>query len=199
MSKSILATVLALAAYGPGASVPGTGDTMDESTTLIDFGGDDSSKWTVVNDGVMGGVSRSELKPTDRKTGIFSGMLSLENNGGFASVRAAVDHRDLATYAGLEIRVRGDGRTYQLRLRTNDRFDGIAYRTVFATRDGEWLTVRRSFTDFRPTFRGRTPTDAAPLDPAKIHQVGFLLADGRPGAFSLEIDFVRTWVVAPEE
>jgi monofunctional biosynthetic peptidoglycan transglycosylase len=196
MISSIIAAVLALAAHAPGEPVPAAGDTMDTSTTLIDFGGDDGSKWTVINDDVMGGVSRSKLRFTDRKTGIFSGVLSLENKGGFASARAAVGHRDLSTCAGLEIRVRGDGRTYQLRLRTNNRFDGIAYRTVFKTRDGEWLTVRRAFTEFLPTFRGRTPADAAPLDPAQIHQVGFLLADKQPGEFLLEIDFVRTLAAA---
>jgi len=199
MNRSILATVLALAVFAPGEPIPAAGDMMDTSTTLIDFGGDDSSKWTVINDGVMGGVSLSKLRPTDQKTGIFSGVLSLENNGGFASVRAAVGHRDLSTYGGLEIRVLGDGRIYQLRLRTNDRVDGIVNSIAIETRSGGWLTVRRAFTEFLPTFRGRTPASAAPLDPAQVHQVGFLLADKQPGEFSLEIDFVRTWAAAPGE
>jgi hypothetical protein len=167
---------------------------MDTSMNLIDFHSDGGDMWTLVNDTVMGGVSSSRLRTTDRRTGIFSGVLSLENNGGFASVRAAVGKRDLSAYAGLETRVRGDGRTYQLRLRTDDHLDGIAYKSVFETRVGEWLTVRLSFSDFLPTFRGQTPADAAPLDPARIHQVGFLLADKHPGEFSLEIDYVRASV-----
>lgn len=170
------------------------GDELSEQAqkNLIDFDDTDRGDWYVINDGVMGGVSRSDIRRTDRGTGVFSGVLSLENNGGFASVRVAVGRQDLSKHTGLEIRVLGDGRTYQLRLRMDDRFDGIAYRTHFETRDGEWTAVRIPFDQFHPTFRGRTLSDAPPLDTSQIQQLGFMLADKKPGAFSLEIDFVRT-------
>jgi len=160
---------------------------------ILDFSDADRSEWHVVNDGVMGGVSQSEIRRTDHGTGVFSGVLSLENNGGFASVRAAVGPRDLSACKGLEVRVRGDGRTYQLRLRTDDRFDGVAYRAHFETRAGEWITVRIPFGQFLPAFRGRTLVDAPPLDRSRIHQVAFMLADKKPGPFALEIDFLRAW------
>jgi len=48
-----------------------------------------------------------------------------------------------------------------------------------------------SFGDFQPSFRGTVLTDVAPLDTGAISQVGFMLADGRPGDFSLEIDYVK--------
>ena len=166
---------------------------MSEHDNLIDFDDTDSTRWYAVNDGVMGGVSQSNIRRTGEGTGVFAGVLSLENNGGFASVRAVVGRRDLSDDAGLEIRVRGDGRTYQLRLRTDDRFDGIAYRAYFETSDGEWTTARIPFAEFVPTFRGRTLTDVPPLDTSRIHQVAFMLADKKPGSFSLEIDFVRPW------
>jgi monofunctional biosynthetic peptidoglycan transglycosylase len=172
------------------------GDVMSEQMNLVDFSDADSSEWYVVNDGVMGGISKSDIRRTERGTGLFAGVLSLENNGGFASVRAVLGRRDLSKYAGLEIKVLGDGRAYQLRLRTENRFDGIAYRAGFETRDGEWITVRIPFDQFVPTFRGRTLADAPPLDTSLIHQLAFMLADKKPGPFSLEIDFVRTW--APE-
>lgn len=166
---------------------------MLANQSIIDFSDNDRTGWRVVNDGVMGGVSSGDIRRTDRGTGVFSGVLSLENDGGFASVRAAVGRRDLSAFAGLEIRVLGDGRSYQLRLRTDDRFDGIAYRAVFETRDDEWIMTTIPFGRFEPTFRGRTPVDAPPLDPSRIHQIGFLIADRTPGAFSLEIDFVRAY------
>ena len=166
---------------------------MSEPSTLLDFGDDERVAWSVVNDGVMGGVSRGGIRRTDNGTGVFSGTLSLENNGGFASVRAVIGRTDLSAHAGLELRVRGDGRTYHLRLRTDDRFDGVAYRAFFTTRDGEWLTIRVPFADFEPTFRGRTLSGEPPLDTSRIHQVVFMLADKQPGPFALEIDFVRTW------
>lgn len=167
------------------------GEEMRPDHNLIDFH-DDDIRWTVVNDGVMGGISRSGLIRSSENTGIFRGELSLERNGGFASVRAMITPLASDT-GGLEIRVRGDGRTYQLRLRTDDRFDGVAYRAEFDTEPGEWTIRRIAFADFEPTFRGRIVRDAGPLDPKRVQQLGLLLADGNPGDFELEIDWVRTW------
>lgn len=64
----------------------------DTSQTLFDFTGADVAKeWQTVNDGVMGGVSQGKFKIIDKKTLEFFGTLSLENNGGFASVRTNSD------------------------------------------------------------------------------------------------------------
>jgi len=169
-----------------------SGDVMGQAQSLIDFSEADRSQWYVVNDGVMGGFSESDIRKTSRQTAVFSGDLSLENNGGFASVRATVGTRDLSAHSGLEIRVRGDGRTYQLRLRSNEGFDGIAYRSYFETREGEWLEISLPFSEFVPTFRGRTLSDQPALDRSRIQQVAFMLADKNPGTFSLEIDYVRS-------
>jgi monofunctional biosynthetic peptidoglycan transglycosylase len=193
MKWRILYLALALPVAWPAVPVATpVGDVLGEQKTLIDFSDADRSEWYVINDGVMGGVSQSDIRRTDQGTGVFAGVLSLENNGGFASVRVVVGLQDLSTYAGLEFRVRGDGRAYQLRLRTNDGFDGIAYRAHFETLDGEWTTKRIPFDEFLPTFRGRTLRDAPPLDTSRIRQLSFMLADKKPGPFSLEIDFVRT-------
>ncbi len=164
-----------------------------EPLNLVGFGGENPSEWRVIDDGVMGGQSRSSITLTGDETGLFTGEVSLENNGGFASVRTMVDLPDLSDYVGLEIRVKGDGRTYQLRLRNSTRSDGLAYRAIFKTRNDKWLTVRIPFEQFAPTFRGRTIDGAPPLNPAHIHQVGILIADEVSGPFSLEIDFVRAW------
>ena len=170
---------------------------MEEHDRLIDFQNGLAQDWLVINDGVMGGVSRSSIVPTDRGTGLFSGELSLENNGGFTSIRAVVNQDYLDGYEALEMRVWGDGRTYQLRLRMDNGFDGISYKVDFDTQDGEWCTLRIPFASFRATFRGRRVPDAAPLAPENIQQVGFMLADKKPGPFSLEIEFVRA--VGPRE
>lgn len=158
---------------------------------LVEFDG--SSEWYVIDDGVMGGVSRGTLASTDDQTVVFAGELSLERNGGFSSVRTDLGPIDMSNWVGLEVRVRGDGRTYQLRLRTDDRYDGLAYRAFFTTRDGEWTTSRIPFTQFAPTFRGRIIEGAPALDTARIRQLGFLLADKQAGPFRLEIADVRAW------
>ena len=173
------------------SSLAWAGDQMHGSIPVVHFLKANGLEWYVINDDVMGGVSRSTIETTDQGTGLFSGTISLENNGGFASIRAAVQENCLAGQQGLEIRVRGDGRSYELRLRLGSRFDGIAYRAAFETRAGEWTTARVLFEEFKSTYRGRFVHDAPSLAAENIQQIGFLLADKNPGEFSLEIDFVR--------
>ena len=187
----------ALAILSAGA-VGATGEPMNEPVIVVDFDAPDTDSWSRINDGVMGGASRSDIRTTERGTAVFSGVLSLENNGGFASVRTAVTRGVLSGRSGLEVRVLGDGRTYQLRLRTDDRYDGVAYRAAFATEAGAWTTVRVPFSDFEPSFRGRILDDVPPLDASRIRRLGFMLADKTPGEFSLEIDHVRAWTAAPD-
>jgi monofunctional biosynthetic peptidoglycan transglycosylase len=140
--------------------------------------------WQTVNDGVMGGISSSRMVEADGVL-TFKGELSLENNGGFASVRRLVE-TDLSQVTGVRLEVRGDQRTYQFRLRQNDRFDGVAWRAEFTT-TAEWQTVELSFDQFVPVFRGRRVPDAGPVVAASIKQIGFLLADKTPGPFKLQI------------
>jgi hypothetical protein len=158
-----------------------------DSLDLVDFRRSPAADWFVVNDGVMGGVSTSTMEVTADGTGVFAGRLSLENNGGFASVRTSPASGDLSAFAGLVLRVRGDGRRYQVRLRTDRRFDGLAYRAEFDTEAGRWITVVLPFDSFDPTFRGYVPPDAPPLDPGAIRQLGLLIGDEREGAFRLEV------------
>ena len=56
--------------------------------TLFDFStATNAPAWQVVNDDVMGGVSTSRFSVTNG-VAVFRGEVSLENNGGFASVRS---------------------------------------------------------------------------------------------------------------
>lgn len=167
---------------------------MADEKMLYDFSDAEAAVgWTAINDVVMGGVSSSAMETTEENTVLFAGQVSLENNGGFASVRAAIGPRDLSASEGLRIRARGDGRTYRLRLHNNAGMDGIAYQASFDTRSGEWQTVSLPFAAFQPTFRGRVPLNAPPLDTRQIEQVGLMIADGQAGPFTLEVDWVMTF------
>jgi monofunctional biosynthetic peptidoglycan transglycosylase len=139
----------------------------------------------------MGGVSRGNLRG-EETVGVFCGELSLEHGGGFASVRREPEAFALSAYAGLLLHVRGDGRCYQLRLRTNQLFEGAAYRALFQPPAGEWQRVGLPWQAYEAVFRGRRLEDAPPLDPDTIQQVGFLIADKQPGPFRLEVAWVET-------
>ena len=80
--------------------------------------------WYAINDNVMGGLSRGGIALSD--VGLhFNGTLSLQNNGGFSSVRRPVSD-DLTDSRGIRLTIKGDGRKYQLRLRQDQNFDGVA-------------------------------------------------------------------------
>jgi hypothetical protein len=163
---------------------------------VVDFARAQPSSWRAVNDGVMGGLSQSQLRGNDAGTAVFTGVVSLENNGGFASVRTLLEEVDLSECDGLAVRVRGDGKRYRLRLRNVDRFDGIAYQATFDTASDVWQVVEIPFASFLPTYRGRMPRDAPPLDISKIRQIGFMIADKQEGGFRLEVAWVRAREVA---
>jgi NADH dehydrogenase [ubiquinone] 1 alpha subcomplex assembly factor 1 len=148
-----------------------------------------ASNWQVINDGVMGGLSSSEVVKQDSIL-VFRGSLSLENNGGFASARCRIGQK-LAAIRGFRLRVQGDGRVYQFRLRHDESSDGIAWRAEFAT-DGKVQIIDLALADFVPVLRGRTIGAAGSLDPAQIHLLGFMLADRRAGPFRLEVHGVET-------
>ena len=99
---------------------------MADEKMLYDFSDAEAADgWTAINDVVMGGVSSSVLEATEDRTVLFVGRVSLENNGGFASIRSAPRRWDLGAYSGIAMRFRGDGRRYKLNLKTDASFDGI--------------------------------------------------------------------------
>lgn len=149
-----------------------------------------AANWISVNDGVMGGVSEGRFQRTDADTLLFSGTLSLDNNGGFASIRMEPRPLDLAGLAGIVVDVRGDGRTYWIEMRGERQRGATSYRAYLPTSAGEWTSTFISFGDFKLQSYGRQ-LDAAPLDPASVYSVGFMLADKTPGSFELEIASVK--------
>lgn len=163
-----------------------------QTQPLFAFGEGETSAWTAVNDNVMGGLSAGGARITD---GVlrFSGNLSLENNGGFSSIRHSAD-LDLSRYDGIRLRVRGDGRTYQLRLHTDARYFGraVAFSGEFPTLAGEWSEVEVPFASLAATFRGRRMTNYT-FDPEQVELIGILLADKTPGPFQLEIDRIQPY------
>jgi NADH dehydrogenase [ubiquinone] 1 alpha subcomplex assembly factor 1 len=176
-----------------------TNAAIPEPKVLFDFQtADDLAEWIIVNDGVMGGLSQSGIALSGNNTAIFSGTLSLENNGGFSSVRTRPYSYNLEGYDGITLRIKGDGRTYQFRLRTDERFDGYAYRSLFETTLDRWMEVRIPFAQCVPVFRGRILSDVGPLVPQQIQQIGFLIADKQEGPFRLEIDWIKAYKNDPQ-
>lgn len=140
----------------------------------------------------MGGVSKSGFCVSDG-VGRFQGEVSLENGGGFASVRREPNGFEptLADAQGIALTVRGDGRTYQLRLKSTSLGNASAYRVKFTPSQVAWETLHFAWDAFEAVRRGTLLSDAPAVTPSEIHQVGFLIADRTAGPFCLQINRIE--------
>ena len=164
----------------------------DSPQTLFDFTGADAAKeWQAVNDGVMGGVSEGKFKITDKKTLEFFGTLSLENNGGFSSVRTKAKKLGLEKGDTVVVKVRGDGREYTLNLYLDKPLIAFSYRATVQTKKGEWIEVKVPLDKFEATSFGRVVKDAGAVDPKEVNALGFMVSDKKAGPFKLEVESIQ--------
>ena len=130
--------------------------------------------WRIVNDGVMGGLSSSKIEIHAEGQAKFSGRVSLQNYGGFASIRGLIS-----------------GKKYDFRIRTNNRFDRVSYKLEFQTKKNQWTTHEFLLSEFVPTFRGRILKNIPPIEASEIKQVGILIAGKQEGYFELILDYLK--------
>lgn len=154
---------------------------FDFSTTTA------TDSWQVINDGFMGGRSQSNLSISESGHGVFKGQVSLENNGGFCSVRLRIKKTNIADRTTVFLRIKGDGKRYQFRLKpnANDYYNYIAY---FDT-NGDWETIQIPLKVFYPNFRGRK-LDMSNFDQQQLEEMGFLIGNKKADSFTLEIDSI---------
>lgn len=163
-----------------------------EKRLITDFSNIANQEWRIVNDVVMGGRSSSRMQLNADGNAVFLGELSLENNGGFASVK---NHEPLNIdgFSVFHLRVKGDGKRYSFRLRTGEGSETHkwSYQSKFETNSNEWMDITLSFSDFEATYRGSKPDDVPPVDFSSIRQFGFLISDQQQGPFRLEIEKIE--------
>ncbi|WP_167546701.1 CIA30 family protein [Stieleria maiorica] len=180
----ILRMMLLIACLG-GVSV------IAEDRILFNFDDADAAEgWQAVNDGVMGGRSDGRFEINDDRNFEFFGTLSLENNGGFASVRSRGSNLGLKNGDSIVIRVRGDGREYNLRLYVPRRVSRNSYQQPFKTKRDEWIEVVLPMDKFVATWRGRVfPNET--FVPDNVTVLGIQLSDKQAGPFKLEVEWIK--------
>lgn len=181
------------------STVPEREDDMENPTTeeraalpgleIFNFGIGDPG-WYTVDDRVMGGVSISTVEVIEPDVLRFSGIMSLESNGGFSSARSDWAPIDLEGYDGVLLRVLGDGNAYRIRIRTAETGSEVSYNAIFETSGEDWQIFYIPFDGMMPTYRGFL-VDTGPLNPASIGSFGFMLSDKQPGDFELQVDWIR--------
>lgn len=143
------------------------------------------TNWTLVNDGVMGGKSNSTFTISDEGHGVFSGIISLENNGGFASVHYSFNTLEISPSSSVKLYIKGDTKKYQLRIKDDAR-KFYSYTTTFET-TGEWQEITIKLKDLIPKFRGKQ-LDKPNFNHDKIERLSFLIANKKSENFILKID-----------
>ncbi|WP_246255374.1 CIA30 family protein [Cyclobacterium plantarum] len=152
---------------------------------LFDFSAsEDWSGWEIQNDRVMGGVSSSSLQKTEQGHALFAGSVSLENNGGFASLQYHFPSKNMEGYQTAILTLKGDGKRYQFRIKEN-LSDRASYIYTFTT-SGNWQTLEIPLREMRPVFRGKKlglPNFSAD----SIQELRFLIGNKKEEDFRLEI------------
>ncbi|MDO6597261.1 CIA30 family protein [Oceanihabitans sp. 2_MG-2023] len=160
--------------------------TMEQPILLFDFKTNSNTKeWQVVDDVVMGGKSSGHFYVAPTGHGVFEGHVSLENNGGFSMLRYRFDKINTHTVSKLILRVQGDGKRYQFRIKRKSS-DYYSYVTYFDTTK-EWQDISIRLLDLYPTFRGRK-LDMPNYDGSAIEEIAFLIANQKAETFVLKID-----------
>ena len=141
--------------------------------------------WTVVDDVVMGGRSTGQFKIDSEGHGVYSGNVSLENNGGFSSLRYQFEKIPTHENSKIVIRLKGDGKQYQFRVKSN-RNTYYSYTTTFKT-SGDWENIIIDLKDMYPSFRGRT-LNMPHFNENSIEELVFLIGNKKNESFELVLD-----------
>lgn len=145
------------------------------------------NEWRIVNDGVMGGLSKSSLLLTDDGHGQFSGHVSLENSGGFASIQLNKSITVEEENRFIVLRVKGDKKAYEFRLKGEvSQYESYVHQF---TTTGEWENIKLPLSEFYPQFRGRK-LNIPNFNFKSIEQVSFLIANKQEEDFKLLIDWI---------
>lgn len=156
---------------------------------LFDFNpNSDLSNWYVVDDGVMGGLSAGNLGLDENGHAVYSGAVSLENYGGFSSIRHVFRTLDVRSFDKIKLRIKGDGKQYQFRAKTN-RYDRQSYIQYFTT-TGEWQTIEIQLSDLYPTFRGRK-LRMANYPAGTMEEIAILIGNKKAESFRLVVDKIE--------
>ena len=159
-----------------------------QAKTIYDFSKSAKIRdWLVVDDVVMGGRSLGSLSMNENGHGLFSGYISLENYGGFSSIRMRQKEIKLEDAQVIVIRVFGDNKFYQMRIRS-EYYDRHVYVNKFYAKNG-WSVIKIPLNTMEPQFRGRK-LKMNNFNSNSIVELGILIGNKVEEDFSLLIDYI---------
>ena len=159
---------------------------MNNSTyTIFEFSKQSNiSSWRVVDDVVMGGVSSGNFEINEEGNGLYTGKISLDNNGGFSSLRYQFDKINVENFSKVILKIKGDGKKYQFRVKDNSQ-NYYSYVQTFET-SNDWELVEISLSEMYPVFRGRK-LGLNDFSSNGIEEIALLIGNKKEESFRLEI------------
>ena len=176
--------MLHVLAMSLSAITPGT------CRTLLDFGDpDEFARWEVINDGVMGGLSKGHIEQAGDALS-FTGTINT-NGGGFTSLRRELPEGAMAGARTLRIVYSGDARSYEVTLRSDARERGgrrVAYRATLTPEEsaGDWSVAVIDLAQLETSLFGQQ-VDAPHFATHEAYSVGLIIADGMDGDFAMRL------------
>jgi NADH dehydrogenase [ubiquinone] 1 alpha subcomplex assembly factor 1 len=190
--KTLLVLLLAAVALGCAHCPPATcraGNTSANREIFKFEKGLNLSGWEVEDDIVMGGRSRGRLEINEAGNAVFTGRISLDNDGGFSSIQYTFDPVAVSKYTTLVLGLKGDGKPYQVRVES-ERRARHAYTAGFQT-SGDWETIEIPFASM-VAIRHGDRLDLPNYPGQQLSRIQILFGNGAAESFELEID--RLWL-----
>jgi hypothetical protein len=166
--------------------------TTDDSNLDFGNGQNQISNWVLISDNIMGGVSKSKLEYTEN-TMVLSGNISLDNFGGFSSVKTTFGKHDLSQFKGVKIRFKSSKQKFAFTLEDNKNWTLPNYKGDFcSSKENLWEEKIIYFKDFKEYQIGE-PTAKKLKDTSlkNIVRMGIITTEKKEGPFSIEIDYVE--------
>ncbi len=159
---------------------------------MLDFNdsfNDDDLSWNIVNDGVMGGLSKGYIDYND-KSMIFEGNLSLENNGGFSWAKSPTAQMDLSDFNQIEIKYRSKERSVDFTFETEGAYRVVYFKEELKSTKNKWKTVTLDLDNFAQYYFGRF-TGKMFKKRDDVLRMGLIMNDKKEGAFKIEVDDIK--------
>lgn len=163
----------------------------DRESLVIDFGENKTNSWSVINDGVMGGLSEGKASYQDQSV-LFEGSIRLENNGGFSSLKGPFSAKNLSAFKTVELRYRSKGIPMAFTLENSRAWYNTYYRMGLPSTAGEWEVITLQLKKFEGQRIGQATgkkMDAAFA--SEVLRMGLINDAKGPGDFEFELDYIH--------
>ena len=163
-------------------------------SSIIDFGNsaEKNQEWKLLSDNIMGGVTKSKIEYTNNSV-LLSGNISLDNYGGFSSIKTKYKSVDLSKYNGIKIKFKSTNQKFAFTLEDNQDWTQPNYKREFSSKkDDTWEEVIIYFKDFQEIVIGETTGNMMKSKSLKnIVRMGIMTYEKKEGPFNLEVDYIE--------